>query len=140
MASTGDILNQFFDQKIVENYKTLNIRSETLFPWQIECLEYLFGKQQEHFPFNFVFSFPTGSGKSLIADYMALTYMDTTVETKKKCFYIVPYVALGAEKTRYYEKLFHETSYQLVSMYGEVDTRPINHDGDSELYIVTIEK
>ena len=63
-----------------------------LFPWQVECLqttEVLSGG-------SLVYCAPTSGGKTLVAE-MAIARRFATLK-KRKCLFIVPYVALAAEK------------------------------------------
>ena len=81
-------------ETLVKNFASLGINC--IYPWQSSCLlgkGILAGKQ------NLVYSAPTGGGKSLVADVLALKRV--IEDPTKKAILVLPYVALVQEKLQW---------------------------------------
>jgi len=83
---------------------------------------------------SMVVSSPTGSGKTLVAEYAML---DTILNKRKKVIYIVPLKALASEKYKDFLRLYSEEIKIRISI-GELQNENYNYDYD--LLIVTAEK
>ena len=88
------------DQSFAVAYKALSVKQ--LFPWQMDCMfntEVMKGR-------NLVYSVPTGSGKTLVAE---LAILKTCTLKHKIALITVPFVSMVLEKETFFQKLV--TSY-----------------------------
>ncbi|XP_053993551.1 uncharacterized protein LOC128884291 isoform X2 [Hylaeus volcanicus] len=102
-----------------------NTGVETLYTWQIRCLTIFFQGKYEYDKLkqNLVYSSPTGSGKTLIAEIITLCHFKHLFEgtckasfkdnelanvnnIRKIAIFVFPYVTILIEKKKYLEKLF----------------------------------
>jgi len=83
---------------------------------------------------NQIICTPTGSGKTLVAEFSIL---DNILNKNKKAIYIVPLKALASEKYREFKELYGDNFKIRVSI-GDVQNEKYNYDYD--LLIVTAEK
>nr|XP_027193590.1 DNA polymerase theta-like [Dermatophagoides pteronyssinus] len=82
---------------------------------------------------NFLYSAPTGGGKTLVADLLAIR----NLERNGRIIYLIPYIALIKQKARDLKKIFNDSNKVVVELYfGSKDT--LNNDYD--LAVCTIEQ
>ena len=134
---------------VVQQYAEKKIT--TLFPWQVECLltgQVLSGG-------NLIYSAPTSSGKTLVSELLMLK---TVTERKKKGttamnkiylliltifffftgLYILPFVAVAREKTRFLKSITEDIGIRVESFAGS--SSPPGGLKNCDLAICTIEK
>lgn len=83
---------------LVENFATLGVHA--IYPWQSSCL---MGSGVLSKSKNLVYTAPTGGGKSLVADVVMLRKVIR--DASKKALFVLPYVALVQEKTKWLRRL-----------------------------------
>ncbi len=74
-------------------------RLQGLYPWQRECLQ-LHGALAANR--NFIFACPTSSGKTLVAEAIALR---TLLEDRRDVIYILPLVSVVEEKVAAFQEV-----------------------------------
>ena len=112
-------------QSIIEDMKLKSLR-----PCQEKAIKKgLFNKQD-----NMIVASPTGSGKTLVAEFAMLQII---LEYKKKVIYVVPLKALASEKYKEFNELYSNHFSVHISI-GEVQTQ--NYVKDFDLLLVTAEK
>ncbi|KAI3328400.1 P-loop containing nucleoside triphosphate hydrolase protein [Ustulina deusta] len=103
-------------EPLVNNLNTLGIRE--IYPWQKQCL---LGPGLLDGTKNFVYSAPTGGGKSLVADILMLKRV--LEDRNAKALLILPYVALVQEKVRWLRNLVHDIKRKPLEI-DERDGKP----------------
>jgi replicative superfamily II helicase/DNA polymerase I-like protein with 3'-5' exonuclease and polymerase domains len=106
-----------------------------LYPWQIECLEQgevLKGQ-------NLVYSAPTSSGKSLVAEILMLRKI---LQSKKRAIVILPFVSVVAEKTNFMKRVYSPLGLFIEGYYANKGGHTLFDHEEDELNIAvcTIEK
>ncbi|KZS21887.1 DNA polymerase theta [Daphnia magna] len=114
---------------VVQKYAEKKIT--TLFPWQVECLQT--GKVLSGS--NLIYSAPTSSGKTLVSELLMLK---TIIDLKKKAIYILPFVAVAREKTRFLKYVTEDIGIRVESFAGS--SSPPGGLKNCDLAICTIEK
>ena len=114
---------------VLEAYKRIGI--ECMFRWQVECLM----KQDILVGRNLVYSAPTSSGKTLVAEMLILKRI---LETKKKALYVLPYVSIVSEKVLQLRKLLKECGLSVGGFMG--GSAPRGGFSNVDIAVCTIEK
>ena len=115
--------------KVLAEYSQRGITS--MFKWQAECLmlpNVLTGG-------NIIFSAPTSSGKTLVAELLALKCV---LETKKKVIFILPFVSIAHEKSNYLQAIFEPQGIRVGGFMG--NQSPSGGFDTIDIAICTIEK
>jgi hypothetical protein len=138
-------------ERLVQNFATLGIKS--IYPWQSKCL---LANGLINGTGNFVYTAPTGGGKSLVADVLMLKKVIDNPE--KKAILVLPYVALVQEKLRWLRSVVDgvsravesknsqslwrrrgdESSVRVVGFFGSNKSRA--SWADTDIAVCTIEK
>ncbi|TPX37004.1 DNA-directed DNA polymerase [Synchytrium microbalum] len=116
-------------ESVIETYGEAGVKS--LYEWQMEALlidGILNGKK------NLVYSAPTSAGKTMVAE---LIMVKRVLESKKKAIFILPFVSIVSEKTKYLQKMFASTRLNIVGYYASVGSASFD---DVDIAICTIEK
>ena len=114
---------------VLEAYKSIGI--ECMFRWQVECLM----KQDILVGRNLVYSAPTSSGKTLVAEMLILKRIR---ETKKKALYVLPYVSIVSEKVQQLRILLKECGLSVGGFMG--GSAPRGGFSNVDIAVCTIEK
>eukprot|EP01119_Soliformovum_irregulare_P012412 TRINITY_DN3226_c0_g1_i1.p1 TRINITY_DN3226_c0_g1~~TRINITY_DN3226_c0_g1_i1.p1 ORF type:complete len:467 (+),score=89.97 TRINITY_DN3226_c0_g1_i1:389-1789(+) len=104
---------------------------ETLFKWQIECLQAPKVWQGG----NLVYSAPTSGGKTLVAELLMLRML---LNFRKKALFVLPFVSVVAEKVAYLKDIFEPLHLQIEGFYANRGHRAF--DAEIDIGICTIEK
>ena len=120
-------------ETVSEAYKKEGI--DELYPWQIECLEQDRVLQGQ----NLVYSAPTSSGKSLVAEILMLRKI---LSTKKKAIVILPFVSVVAEKEKFMKRVYSCLGLLIEGYYANKGGHTLfDHEEDElNIAICTIEK
>jgi ATP-dependent helicase YprA (DUF1998 family) len=100
---------------VVEAYRAEGITE--LYPWQVECLEGDNVLQGQ----NLVYSAPTSSGKSLVAEILMLRKI---LMAKKRAIVILPFISVVTEKERFMKRVYSSLGLLVDGYYA-------NHGGRS---------
>ena len=114
---------------VLEGYKSIGI--ENMFRWQVECLM----KQDVLVGRNLVYSAPTSSGKTLVAEMLILKRI---LETKKKALYVLPYISIVSEKVQQLRKLLKGCGLSVGGFMG--GSVPRGGFSNVDIAVCTIEK
>ena len=114
---------------ILDAYKDLGI--ELMFRWQVECLM----KQDVLTGRNLIYSAPTSSGKTLVAEMLILKRL---LETKKKAIYVLPYVSIVCEKVHQLSVLLRGCGLKVGGFMG--GSAPRGGFPSVDIAVCTIEK
>lgn len=79
------------EEEVVESYKSRNISK--LFEWQAEIL--CDSRLRGPFYRNLLYSAPTSSGKTLVAELLAV---NNVICTNQKAIFVFPYISVAREK------------------------------------------
>ncbi|TGZ83491.1 P-loop containing nucleoside triphosphate hydrolase protein [Ascodesmis nigricans] len=136
--------------QVIHGYAECGIKE--MYPWQEECLSLPGLLEGET---NVVYTAPTSSGKSLVADILMIKKV---LATRQKAIVIVPYVSIVQEKTRFLKKALGKVQMEFPGIegaqgfMGKSRRRPLNivgyHSGtrnrmrwkDLDIAICTTEK
>ena len=121
--------NWSFPPSILDAYKDLGI--ERMFRWQVECLmkpDILTGR-------NLIYSAPTSSGKTLVAEMLIFKRL---LETKKKAIYVLPYVSIVSEKVHQLSVLLKGCGLKVGGFMG--GSAPRGGFPNVDIAVCTIEK
>lgn len=118
---------------VCEKYKSRGVLE--LFPWQIECLiqqhnASLQGKD------NLIYSAPTSGGKTFICEMLMLQRL---VKKHGLILFIVPFISLVEEKTKYFQEIWSDLSIGIRPFHGEESYR-LALTEDIEVAICTFER
>lgn len=102
-----------------------------VYEWQYQCL-HNYGLLEGR---NFVFSMPTSSGKSLVAEFALLRCVHVR---KKKALLVLPFVSMVQEKTKHIEGLGLKIGFATEPYYSSHGIFPV--PPGSQLLVATIEK
>ena len=97
---------------IVHSYRALGI--DELYEWQVSCLSAVL-KNPEASTTNLVYTAPTSSGKSLVAEILMLK---NVIGTSKKAFYILPFISIVDEKVDFLSKLCSSLQLRVEGFYA----------------------
>eukprot|EP00116_Pleurobrachia_bachei_P000092 sb/3460354/ len=115
---------------ILAKYQEMGVTH--MFPWQAECLSQegvLSGGR------NLVYCAPTSAGKTLVAEILLLKRV---LETQQKVLFVLPFVSVAGEKTRYLEGLLELTRIKVGGFFGTKS--PPGGFGRIHIAVCTIEK
>ena len=121
--------NWSLPSSILDAYKDLGI--ECMFRWQVECLM----KQDILTGRNLIYSAPTSSGKTLVAEMLILKRI---IETKKKAIYVLPYVSIVSEKVHQLSVLLKGCGLKVGGFMG--GSAPRGGFPNVDIAVCTIEK
>ncbi|MHC1567822.1 MAG: DEAD/DEAH box helicase [Candidatus Syntropharchaeia archaeon] len=110
--------------------RILKERIDTLYPPQEEAIRKGILKGRE----NFLLSFPTAAGKTLLAE---LVMLKSIVEENGKCFYVVPLNALAQEKYRDFSR--YNSIARIGISTGDYDSSS-RYLEKNDITILTLEK
>ncbi|XP_061833003.1 DNA polymerase theta isoform X2 [Nerophis lumbriciformis] len=82
-----------------------------MFDWQAQCLAQ--GRVLQGG--NLVYSAPTSAGKTLVSELLMLKRI---LETKRKAFFILPFVSVAKEKMHYLQSVFEEAGVRVGGFMG----------------------
>ncbi|XP_068756266.1 DNA polymerase theta-like [Montipora capricornis] len=94
---------------VLKRYHEMGITR--MFEWQAECLRtgrVLMGG-------NLVYSAPTSAGKTMVAELLMLKRV---LETKRKAFFILPFISVAREKMFYLQRLYQEAGVRVDGYMG----------------------
>ncbi|KAI6652765.1 DNA polymerase theta-like [Oopsacas minuta] len=114
---------------VLEAYKNIGI--ECMFRWQVECLM----KQDVLIGRNLIYSAPTSSGKTLVAEMLILKRI---LEVKKKAIYVLPYISIVNEKVHHLKQLLKGCGLRVGGFMG--GSTPRGGFPDIDIAVCTIEK
>ena len=105
-------------------YARLGVRS--VYAWQIECLEQpgVFAGTS-----HLVYSAPTSSGKSLVAEILALR---TLLQARKRVLLVLPFVSLVLEKVAWLEQVLAPIDRRVEGFYANKGTLAFDRGGDDD--------
>lgn len=115
---------------VCERYQERGIIS--LYDWQVECLQLKGVWKQGR---NLVYSAPTSSGKTLVAELLMLRKV---LQTKKKALFILPFVSVVAEKTLYFQDILKPLELKIQGKYA--NRGKIFEEDEIDIFVATIEK
>ena len=121
--------NWTLPQSIVDVYAGRGI--ECMFRWQVECLM----KRDVLLGGNLIYSAPTSSGKTLVAEMLMIKRI---LETRKKAIYVLPYISIVNEKVNQLKKLLEECGLSVGGFMGV--SAPRGGFSDIDIAVCTIEK
>ncbi|TPX50567.1 DNA-directed DNA polymerase [Synchytrium endobioticum] len=116
-------------ENVVKTYKEAGVTK--LYEWQVEALlvdGVLAGRK------NLVYSAPTSAGKTMVAE---LIMLKRVLDSKKRAIFILPFVSIVSEKTKYLQKMFGATNLRIVGYYASVGSASFD---DVDIAVCTIEK
>ncbi|KAJ8948378.1 hypothetical protein NQ314_008417 [Rhamnusium bicolor] len=117
-------------QTVLEKYESRNIKN--MFLWQVECLSNVNILNDCK---NLVYSAPTSSGKTLVAEILAIK---TIFERQKKVIFILPFVSIVREKMYYFQDILGSSGIRVEGFMGSYN--PPGGFGSVQVAICTIEK
>ncbi|EHB06668.1 DNA polymerase theta, partial [Heterocephalus glaber] len=123
------LANWGLPKAILQKYHSFGVKK--MFEWQAECL--LLGQVLEGK--NLVYSAPTSSGKTLVAELLILKCV---LEMQKKALFILPFVSVAKEKKYYLQSLFQEVGIKVDGYMGSAS--PSGHFSSLDIAVCTIER
>ena len=119
--------------RTVQRYENSGINK--LFSWQTDCLCSQAGHALKGG--NLVYSAPTSGGKTLVAELLILRRLGLRRGT---VLFVVPYVALVAEKSTYFRDLWCDLGISVKAFHGEDDGNSTTLSSDIDVAVCTIER
>jgi DNA polymerase theta len=128
-ASQLELKSWSLPEPILRRYHDLAITQ--MFDWQAECLL----QSQALQGGNLIYSAPTSAGKTLVAELLLLKKV---LETCSKALFILPFVSIAQEKTRYLKALFQDIGLRVEAFVGSQS--PAGGLARVDVAVCTIEK